>query len=187
MPGARAWDLGANTGRYSRIAADAGKRVLAWDIDPAAAERNYRAVRKEGRGDILPLILDLANPSPGIGWGNRERRSLLERANPDVVLALALIHHLAISRNVPLPMLLDLLATLAPYAVVEFVPKEDPMVRRLLATRRDVFPDYSLEGFRAAAGERFEIVSETAIEESPRVLFLLHRRGDRRRADRRQV
>ena len=92
------------------------------------------------------------------------------------MLALALVHHLAISRNVPLPMLLDLFATLAPYAVVEFVPKDDPMVRRLLATRRDVFPDYSLEGFRAAAAERFEIVSETAIEESPRVLFLLHRR-----------
>jgi hypothetical protein len=185
-PGARAWDLGANTGRYSRIAADAGKRVLAWDIDPAAAERNYRALRSEGRGDILPLILDLANPSPGIGWGGRERRSLLERADPDVVLALALVHHLAISRNVPLPMLMDLLATLAPHAVVEFVPKEDPMVRRLLATRRDVFPDYSLDGFRAAAGARFEVVSETAIEESPRVLFLLRRRGDRRQGDRRR-
>jgi hypothetical protein len=184
-PGARAWDLGANTGRYSRIAADAGKRVLAWDIDPAAAERNYRAVRSEGRGDILPLILDLANPSPGIGWGGRERRSLLERADPDVVLALALVHHLAISRNVPVPMLMELLATLAPNAVVEFVPKEDPMVRRLLATRRDVFPDYSLDGFRAAAAERFDVVSETPIEESPRVLFLLRRRGDRRRADRR--
>ena len=185
-PGTRAWDLGANTGRYSRIAADAGKRVLAWDIDPAAAERNYRAVRSEDRGDILPLILDLANPSPGIGWGGRERRSLLERANPDVVLALALIHHLAISRNVPLPMLMDLLATLAPYAVVEFVPKEDPMVHRLLATRRDVFPDYTLDGFRAAAGERFDIVNETSIEESPRVLFLLHRQGDRRQGDRRR-
>jgi ribosomal protein L11 methylase PrmA len=186
VPGTRAWDLGANTGRYSRIAADAGKRVLAWDIDPAAAERTYRAVRSEGRTDILPLILDLANPSPGIGWGGRERRSLLERANPDVVLALALIHHLAISRNVPLPMLVDLLATLAPHAVVEFVPKEDPMVRRLLATRRDVFPDYSLDGFRAAAADRFDIVSETTIAESPRVLFLLSRRGDRRRGDRRR-
>jgi ribosomal protein L11 methylase PrmA len=176
-PGARVWDLGANTGRYSRIAADAGKRVVAWDIDPAAAERNYRALRQEGRGDILPLILDLANPSPGIGWSGRERRSLLDRANPDVVLALALIHHLAISRNVPLPMLLELLATLAPHAVVEFVPKSDPMVRRLLATRRDVFPEYTIDGFRAAARERFEIVTETAIEDSPRVLFLLRRRG----------
>jgi len=83
-------------------------------------------------------------------------------------------------------MLVDLLATLAPHAVVEFVPKEDPMVRRLLATRRDVFPDYSLDGFRAAAAERFEIVSETAIAESPRVVFLLQRRGDRRRGDRRR-
>jgi len=112
---------------------------------------------------------------------------LLERANPDVVLALAPIHHLAISRNVPLPMLMGLLANLAPYAVVEFVPKEDPMVHRLLATRRDVFPDYSLDGFRAAAGERFEVVNESSIEDSARVLFLLQRRGDRRRDDRRRV
>ena len=176
VPGARAWDLGANTGRYSRIAAEAGKHVLAFDIDPAAAERNYRQIRDEGRGDILPLILDVANPSPGIGWANTERRSLLERADPDVVLALALVHHIAITRNVPLPMLLGLFAVLAPWAIVEFVPKEDPMVRRLLATRRDVFPDYTLEGFRAAATERWETVSEVPIEDSPRVLFLLKRR-----------
>jgi hypothetical protein len=176
VPGTRVWDLGANTGRYSRIAADSGKRVLAFDIDPAAAERNYRQVRAEGRGDILPLVLDLANPSPGIGWAGEERRSLLERADPDVVLALALVHHLAISRNVPLSLLVDLFARLAPWAIVEFVPKEDPMVRRLLATREDVFPDYTLEGFRAAAAGRFEIAAETQIEESPRVIFLLRRR-----------
>jgi ribosomal protein L11 methylase PrmA len=176
VPGLHVWDLGANTGRYSRVAAEAGKRVLAWDIDPAAAERNYRAVRQEGRGDILPLVLDLANPSPGIGWAGRERRSLLQRAGADATMALALVHHLAISRNVPLPMVLDLFAELAPWSIVEFVPKEDPMVRRLLATRRDVFPDYTLEGFRAAAGERFEIVTESAITDSPRTLFLLRRR-----------
>jgi ribosomal protein L11 methylase PrmA len=176
VPGPRAWDLGANTGRYSRVAADAGKRVLAFDIDPAAAERNYRQIRTEGRGDILPLILDVANPSPGIGWAGEERRSLLARADPDVILALALVHHLAISRNVPLSMLLALFADMAPYAIVEFVPKEDPMVRRLLATRRDIFDQYTLEGFRAAAGERFEILREQQIEESPRVLFLLRRR-----------
>ena len=174
--GPRVWDLGANTGRYSRIAADAGKRVIAFDIDPAAAERNYRAVRSEGRGDILPLILDIANPSPGIGWAGRERRSLLERADPDIGLALALVHHLAISRNVPLSMVLGWFADLAPWAVVEFVPKEDPMVRRLLASRRDVFPDYTLEGFRAAASERFDVVHEAPIEDSLRSLFLLRRR-----------
>ena len=174
--GSRLWDLGANTGRYSRIAADAGKRVLAFDIDPAAAERNYRGIRSEGRSDILPLILDVANPSPGIGWASRERRSLMERADPDIVLALALVHHLAISRNVPLPMVLGLFADLAPAAVVEFVPKEDPMVRHLLASRRDVFPDYTLDGFRTAARERFEIAEEQPIEDSLRVLFLLRRR-----------
>ena len=174
--GSRLWDLGANTGRYSRIAADAGKRVLAFDIDPAAAERNYRQLRTEGRSDILPLILDVANPSPGIGWAGRERRSLLDRADPDITLALALVHHLAISRNVPLPMVLGLFADLAPWAIVEFVPKEDRMVRRLLATRRDVFPEYTLDGFRAAATERFEVVQEAPIEDSLRVLFLLRRR-----------
>ena len=169
------WDLGANTGRYSRIAADAGKRVLAFDIDPAAAERNYGTLTAESRWDILPLVLDLANPSPGIGWAGRERRSLLDRAGADATLSLALVHHLAISRNVPLPMFAALLADLAPAAIVEFVPKEDPMVRRLLAARRDVFPDYTLEGFRAAVTTRFEIAAESPIEDSGRTLFLLKR------------
>lgn len=176
VPGPRVWDLGANTGRYSRIAADAGKRVLAFDIDPAAAERNYHQVLAEKRTNVLPLILDVANPSPGIGWANEERRSLLERADPDLILALALVHHLAISRNVPLPMLFDLFAKLAPWAIVEFVPKEDVMVRRLLATRRDVFPSYTLDGFRSAAAGHFSVVAERPIEDSPRTLFLLRRR-----------
>jgi ribosomal protein L11 methylase PrmA len=176
VPGSRTWDLGANTGRYSRVAADAGKRVLAFDIDSAAAERNYRQIRSERRADILPLILDVANPSPGIGWAGQERRSLLDRADPDLLLALALVHHLAISRNVPLPMLLELFAQMAPWAIVEFVPKEDVMVRRLLATRRDVFPDYTIEGFRMAASERFETIAEESIEDSSRTLFLLRRR-----------
>ena len=174
--GSRVWDLGANTGRYSRIAADAGKRVVAFDIDPAAAERDYRQVRAEGRTDILPLVLDVANPSPGIGWAGRERRSLLDRADPDIVQALALVHHLAISRNVPLRLVLGLFADLAAWAVVEFVPKDDAMVRRLLASRRDVFPDYTVDGFRAAANERFEIVNEAPIQDSLRSLFLLRRR-----------
>ena len=176
VPGPRVWDLGANTGRFSRIAADAGKRVVALDIDPAAAERHFRAVREAGRTDILPLVADIANPSPALGWAGRERRSLLERADADAILALALVHHLAITRNVPLPMILDLFADLAPWAIVEFVPKDDPMVRQLLATRRDVFADYDIDGFRAAAATRFEIVREAPIADSVRVLFLLRRR-----------
>jgi ribosomal protein L11 methylase PrmA len=172
------WDLGANTGRFSRIAAAAGRHVVAFDIDPAAAERHYREVRRTGEERILPLVSDLANPSPGIGWAGTERRSLIERADADAVLALALVHHLAISRNVPLPLVADLLADLAPHAIVEFVPKDDPMVRRLLATREDVFPTYTLDGFRDAVSERFEIAEERPLPGSTRVLVRLRRRAD---------
>jgi SAM-dependent methyltransferase len=173
--GERVWDLGANTGRFSRIAADLGRRVVAWDVDPAATERHYRRVRTDGTASILPLVLDLGNPSPRLGWANAERRSLIDRADADVVLVLALVHHLAISRNVPLERLADFFAELAPGLIVEFVPKDDPMVRKLLATREDVFPDYTLNGFRAALARRFEIVAEEPIGGSPRVLFRMKR------------
>ena len=169
--GRRAWDVGANTGRYSAIAAAAGFEVLAADIDWAAVERHYLALRAAGEKRIMPLLADIAEPSPAIGWANVERASLLERANADVVIALALVHHLAIGRNVPLAMVAELLARLAPNLVVEWVPKEDPMVQRLLASREDIFADYSAEGFRAAFARSFEIVDEAPIEDSRRILF----------------
>lgn len=175
--GLRAWDVGANTGRYSAIAAGAGFEVLALDGDWAAVERHYLALRAAGEGRIMPLLADIADPSPAIGWANAERASLLARANADVVVALALVHHLAIGRNVPLPMVAELLARLAANLVVEWVPKEDPMVQRLLATREDIFPGYSLDGFRAAFGRHFEIVEEAPIEDSRRVIFRMRARG----------
>jgi SAM-dependent methyltransferase len=175
--GDRVWDLGANTGRFSRIAAGLGRRVVAWDVDPAATELHYRRVREDGTTSILPLVLDLGNPSPGLGWANAERRSLRDRADADVVLALALVHHLAISRNVPFDRLAEYFADLAPGLVVEFVPKDDPMVRRLLATREDVFPDYTIEAFRAAFGRRFEILAEAPIEGVSRSLLRMQRRS----------
>jgi len=172
----RAWDVGANTGRYSAIAAAAGFEVLALDVDWAAVERHYLALRDAGERRIMPLLADLADPSPAIGWANTERASLIERANADVVVALALVHHLAIGRNVPLPMIAELLARLAPNLIVEWVPKEDPMVQRLLATREDIFPSYSRDGFRAAFEGAFEITEEVPIEDSSRVLFRMQRR-----------
>jgi ribosomal protein L11 methylase PrmA len=176
-PGERVWDLGANTGRFSRIAAELGRRVVAWDVDPAATERHYRRVRADGTAAILPLVLDLGNPSPGLGWGNAERGSLLDRADADVVLALALVHHLAISRNIPFDRLVEFFAELAPGLIIEFVPKDDPMVRRLLATREDVFPDYTIEAFRAAFGRRFEILADEPITGVSRRLLRMRRRG----------
>ena len=175
--GERTWDVGANTGRYSAIAATAGYEVVAIDGDWAAVERHYLALRSANERRIMPLLADLADPSPAIGWASRERASLLERANADVVMALALVHHLAIGRNVPLPMVSELLARLAPKLIVEWVPKEDPMVGRLLSAREDVFPDYSVDGFRGAFGHDFKIVEEAPIEDSPRVLFRMERLG----------
>ena len=174
--GSTAWDVGANTGAYSVMAADAGYRVIAWDQDAGSVEAHWRRVRGGSGPRILPLICDLANPSPAIGWALEERASFLERGEPDVMLALALVHHLAIGNNVPLPGIARLFARMARMAIVEFVPKEDPMTRRLLAARRDVFEHYTLDGFRAAVGDSFRIVREAPITDSPRTLFLLERR-----------
>ena len=174
--GRSAWDLGANTGVYSAMAADAGYRVVAWDQDAASVEAHWLRIHGDGSPSVLPLVLDLANPSPAIGWGLQERGSFLERGEPDVLLALALVHHLAIGNNVPLPGVAALFARIAPRAIVEFVPKEDPMTRRLLAARRDIFEHYTIDGFREAFGGPFRIVREAPVADSPRTIFLLERR-----------
>ena len=170
------WDLGANTGAYSRIAAEAGASVVSFDMDPACAEQNYREARKNKEDKLLPQLLDLVNPSPALGWAHDERSSLAERAQADVVLALALIHHIAISNNVPLPSVAAYLARLAPTLLIEFVPKTDPKVKTLLATREDVFPRYTREGFEAAFEQSFEICRATDIRGSERTLYLMRRR-----------
>jgi hypothetical protein len=170
------WDLGANTGYFSRLAADLGRRVVAIDGDAGAAERHYRYLRETEATAVLPLVVDLANPSPALGWAHRERRSLVERANADALVALALVHHLAIGNNVPLPMISSFLAELGHELVIEFVPKSDPRVAQMLATRADVFPDYSLDGFRTAFAADWELVDEQAVEDSQRTLFLFRRR-----------
>jgi ribosomal protein L11 methylase PrmA len=168
-------DIGANTGRYSALAEEVGYRVIAVDGDWAAVERHYRDVRARASTNVLPLLGDIAAPAPGIGWANREREPLLDRLRGDVVLGLALIHHLAIGRNIPLLHVADLMAGLAPHLVIEWVPKEDPMVQRLLAAREDVFADYHEAGFRAAFGARFAFVDEIPVADSSRRIFLFRR------------
>ncbi len=172
------WDLGANVGHYSRLAAAHARLVLALDADPAAAERHYRRLRAEGPANVLPLVVDLTNPTPDLGWGLRERASLLRRGPADAVLALALIHHLAIGNNVPLPDLAAFFARLGAWLLLEFVPKEDPRVRQLLAARRDIFEDYHPQGFRAAFEPYFEFVEESPLPDTPRTLYLLRRREE---------
>lgn len=175
--GTTVWDLGANTGDFSRLAAAIGRRVIAFDLDAATVERNWLQLRNAGIRDVLPLVQDLANPSPALGWALAERRSLLNRGPGDVAMALALIHHLAIGRNVPLPLISALFAGLATGLILEFVPKEDPMTQRLLAARRDVFPDYTIDGVRAAFAADWRIIEEVPIEDSLRSLFRMERRS----------
>ncbi len=171
-----AWDLGANNGFFSRVASDRGLPTVALDIDPVAVENNWREVKDKGEANLLPLLMDLTNPSPDLGWNHTERASLLGRGPTDVVLALALIHHLAISNNVPLPLLARFFARAGRWLIIEFVPKGDTQVDRLLVTREDVFPDYDPDGFEAAFGGEFEIVHKRGIEGSSRMLYLMRRR-----------
>ncbi|HEY9506363.1 MAG TPA: class I SAM-dependent methyltransferase [Gemmatimonadales bacterium] len=168
-----AWDLGANTGEYSRAARQVVPGVVAFDIDPAAVERNYRRIKAEQETGILPLLLDLTNPSPALGWAHRERLSLEERGPADVLLALAVVHHLAIGHNLPLERVAAFLARVGRHLVIEFVPKSDSQVRRLLRDRADIFPDYTREGFEAAFRGHFRIERAVPLAESERTLYLM--------------
>jgi hypothetical protein len=170
------WDLGGNVGLFSRIAADRGIQTISWDVDPGCVDINYRQVIANGETHLLPLVLDLTNPSPAIGWENRERMSILERGPADTVLALALVHHLAISNNVPLDKIADFLAKLCSWLIIEFVPKSDPKVQRLLSTREDIFPNYTRQGFENELGRLFVIKRSEQIRNSKRILYLLERR-----------
>ncbi|MGI9285419.1 MAG: hypothetical protein ACR2P1_08515 [Pseudomonadales bacterium] len=171
----RIQDLGANTGVFSQIAARHCDTVISQDIDPSAVEQNYRRCIDSDEKGILPLQLDLTTPSPGIGWANAERAAFMDRAAADTVMALALIHHLAISNNLPLPKIADFFRQLSAYLIIEFVPKSDSQVKRLLATREDIFPEYTQHGFEAAFTRCFAIVKQAQIEGSDRVLYLLRR------------
>ncbi len=157
------WDMGANNGVFSRVAGDQGVFTLSCDIDPAAVEQNYRFVKEKKEENLLPLVVDLTNPSPALGWSNQERQSLQQRGPADMILALAVIHHLAISNNVPLPQLADYFAGLGTWLVIEFVPKSDSQVQRLLASRKDIFTDYNQETFEAVFSENYTIHELVAI------------------------
>lgn len=172
----KVWDLGANDGLFSRLASDRGIATISFDVDPAAVEKNYLRCIKEKEGNILPLLLDLTNPSPGIGWQNKERLSLLQRGPADMAFALALIHHLAISNNLPFHKIVDFLKEICTSLIIEFVPKTDSQVQRLLSTRKDIFPDYKQDVFENEFSRHFTIQKSVKIMDSERILYLMHRK-----------
>ncbi len=170
-------DLGANEGFFSRLIAKKARRVIAVDADAACVEKNYLECVKNNETNILPLLIDLTNPSPGIGWQNDERISFFERFKADTVVALALIHHLAISNNVPLDKIVEFFRDICRrFLIIEFVPKTDSQVIKLLSARDDVFPDYNKDTFEQAFLKCFSIRESSDIEESERTLYLMEQK-----------
>jgi ribosomal protein L11 methylase PrmA len=170
-------DIGCNSGEYSQLALESGAQsVVGFDFDFGALERAFARFDKAG-ANVLPLWLDATNPSPSQGWAGAERKSMGERVSADAMIALAIIHHLTISRNVPLDMAVDWLVGLAPVGVIEFPTKEDVMVRELLSNRTDIFPSYVEEAFLSHVSARSRIVETARLPGGTRILVRYDRRG----------
>ena len=167
-----AWDIGSNTGVFSRIVAQKGIPVVSFDSDSGCVEENYLETKRNKETNILPLLSDFTNPSPALGWENKERKSLLERGPVDLALALALVHHLAIGNNLPMDKIASFFQQLCKWLIIEFVPKSDPMVKKLLRFRADVFHRYTPEDFEADFSPFFHLVQRQQIGESGRILYL---------------
>jgi ribosomal protein L11 methylase PrmA len=175
VQGGMIWDIGGNTGEFSKAALDAGAALsIIFDSDIDSLEKAY-AEAKRGT-PILPLLVDLANPSPQQGWNQRERAGLNERSRPDGLIALAVIHHLAIGKNLPLQEVVHWLVDAAPEGVIEFVPKTDPMIVEMLFDREDIFIDYDESHFLAYLSEKAEITRSTRLPDNGRFIVSYSRK-----------
>jgi ribosomal protein L11 methylase PrmA len=169
------WDLGCNTGEFSRLALQEGADyVVGFDMDHGALETCFTRASQDSLA-LQTIVTALDNPSPSQGWRERERQGLQERTSADALVALALVHHLAIARNIPLGQIVDWLVRLAPAGVVEFIPKTDPMVQRLLSLREDIFPNYSLDNFSLELARNACIVRTAQLSPNGRTLFWYER------------
>lgn len=169
------WDLGSNDGEFSRIAAKMGIETVSFDSDYSLVESHYRRIRAEKEKHILPLVMDLCNPSPSAGWAGCERDSLLERGPADCILALAIVHHLAIGNNVPLEDIARFFKDVGRRLIVEFVPRNDSQIIEMLRFREDIFHDYNQVGFESAFSNHFRILGKETVGDSGRTLYLLER------------
>jgi len=172
------WDIGCNTGRYSRIAAEHSKYVVDMDFDHLAVEQFYQELKSEHHRTILPLVVNVADASPGLGWRGLERKTLPDRGKPDITLCLALIHHVVISANIPMHEFLEWLASLETDLVIEFVSKEDPMVKILLKNKEDQYSEYTLDNFESIIKKLFSVVHREPLASGTR--HLVHAQSSRR-------
>jgi 2-polyprenyl-3-methyl-5-hydroxy-6-metoxy-1,4-benzoquinol methylase len=166
------WDLGCNDGRYARIAAQHAGYVVALDADPEPVELVYASLRRNGPANVLPLTMNVTDPSPGLGWRGQERKAFTERGAPDLVLCLALLHHLTITANVPVRDFVGWLRSLGAAVVIEFVAREDAMAQRLLAAKRaGTHLDYDQEFFERCLAEAFAVERTQPLEPATRTLY----------------
>jgi len=172
-----AWDLGCNTGQFSEVAARHSELVIAMDADHLAVDRLYRNTEIMTSQRILPLVQNLANPSPAWGWNQAERKTLEQRGKPELVLALALIHHVVISANIPLAEFIEWLASLGSALVIEFVSREDDKVVQLLRNRAEQFPDYNHHSFEQALNTHFTTVRRQDLRNGLRILYFCRPAG----------
>jgi ribosomal protein L11 methylase PrmA len=170
------WDFGANTGNFSRIASRKNIHTVAFDLDPAAVEKIYKLVKHSKEKCFLPLVLDLTNPSPSLGWGSVERAGLVDRGPVNGIIALALIHHMVITNNVPISRLASFLAANCEYLIIEFVPKSDSQVERLLLSRKDIFSNYNQFNFEIYFSQYFSLKRKSYIPGSKRTLYLMQKK-----------
>ncbi len=169
------WDLGCNTGEFSTLALQEGASyVVGFDVDHGALETCFARASANSLA-LQTIFADLGNPSPSQGWREQERQGLRERDSADALIALALVHHLAIAKNIPLGHIIEWLVGLAPTGVIEFIPKSDPMVQRLLTLREDIFPDYTLDCFSLELAKIAGIVKTAALSPNGRTLFWYER------------
>jgi SAM-dependent methyltransferase len=171
-------DVGANEGHFSFLAARHGASVVAIDSDPAVAGSIWRRANRE-QADVLPLVVDLARPTPATGWRNREYASFLDRAtgNFDLVMMLAVVHHMLVTERIPLEEILALAEELTrEYVLIEFVAPEDPMFQRIVRGRDGLYSHMTRAWFEAAASQRFELVRSRRIDGLHRWLYLFRRR-----------
>ena len=169
-------DLGANSGEFSRIAAKYSLQVISQDIDPVAVEKNYCQLLHDEKKNLLPLCQDLFAPAPAIGWANKERKSFAQRGHCDVILALDLVHHLAITNNTPLSKIAEFFHEFGNWLIIEFIPKDDSQVKRLLLSRDDIFSSYDEANFEEAFSSYFHIKKKVAIRDSYRTLYLMQKK-----------
>jgi hypothetical protein len=166
------WDLGCNAGVFSQLAAEHADTVVAMDGDWMAVEHLYRTQQtRADRQKVLPLVVNLADPSPSQGWQGVERKSLPDRGRPELTLCLALIHHIVIGANIPMRDFLNWLASLGTALVIEFVGREDEMVQTLLMNKDDQYDDYTAESFEALLASRFKVEEKRPLKGGKRAIY----------------